>query len=57
MKVIILKCKKCGHEWIRRLNFNPKECPKCKNRNWNKDIGKPNENSELPKRSLQETKK
>ena len=26
-------CKKCGYSWISRIE-QPKECPNCKNRNW-----------------------
>jgi len=29
------KCKKCGYEWTSRVD-NPKECPECKSRRWNK---------------------
>lgn len=29
-------CKQCKHEWIPRLSANPKICPKCKTRRWNK---------------------
>ena len=32
------KCKKCKHEWIGRVE-NPKECPECKRRDWNKKEG------------------
>lgn len=28
------KCKKCSYEWKLRIE-NPKECPRCKSRNWN----------------------
>jgi len=28
------KCKKCKYEWLARVE-KPKECPSCKNRNWN----------------------
>ena len=31
-----LKCKKCGYEWIPRAETEPKECPNCKSRKWNK---------------------
>jgi hypothetical protein len=27
-------CKLCKHKWIRRLNFKPKCCPKCKRYDW-----------------------
>lgn len=29
------KCGHCGYEWNKRI-AHPKECPKCKNRNWDK---------------------
>lgn len=35
----INKCKKCGYEWIGRIE-NPKACPECKSRTWNKDVKK-----------------
>ena len=31
-----IKCKKCNHIWIQRIERLPMECPNCKNRNWNK---------------------
>jgi len=31
-----LKCLKCGHEWMQRIEEVPKSCPHCKNRGWNK---------------------
>ena len=34
---LMLKCKRCGHEWTRR-NFDslPTVCPKCKSPYWNR---------------------
>lgn len=37
-----LKCKKCGHEWYGRIVINgvmvaPKQCPKCKRTDWEKE--------------------
>lgn len=29
-----LKCKRCGHEWVPRID-NPKVCGKCKSPYWN----------------------
>lgn len=29
-------CKRCGHEWIGRIETGPKQCPGCKNPNWNR---------------------
>jgi rubrerythrin len=34
MQIIKLTCGKCGYSWVPRKD-NPKECPACKNRNWN----------------------
>ena len=31
------KCKKCGHEWLSRVE-EPIECPKCKSYKWNRAI-------------------
>jgi len=28
------KCKKCGYEWLARIETEPKECPACKSRYW-----------------------
>ena len=36
----ILKCQRCGHEWISRGYFNPKRCPKCSSCDWNKPKAK-----------------
>jgi len=32
-----LRCKRCGHRWIKRVSKDPESCPKCKNRLWNQD--------------------
>jgi len=32
----LCKCQKCGYEWQSRVE-NPKECPDCKSRHWNKE--------------------
>jgi len=36
MKIRIpkLKCKRCGHEWIPKIE-DVKQCPKCKSARWN----------------------
>ena len=36
IKLAILKCKKCGHEWGARTE-SPKACPACKRYDWNKE--------------------
>lgn len=35
MKIKKLKCKRCGYEWIPRVE-KPKTCSACKSRYWNK---------------------
>ena len=35
------KCKRCGHEWIPRIEKLPKACPGCKNYRWNEEKEKP----------------
>ena len=30
------RCEKCDHEWVPRLDEEPRVCPKCKNPYWNK---------------------
>jgi hypothetical protein len=39
MKLVTLKCKRCGWEWHPRTNALPKTCPnrKCKSPYWNKE--------------------
>ncbi len=32
------KCNKCGYEWVARTE-NPRECPECKSRDWDKNKG------------------
>jgi len=34
IKITKLKCKRCGHEWIARLEKKPEQCPKCKSYNY-----------------------
>jgi len=31
-----LKCLRCDHEWFKRTDDDPLQCPKCKSYNWNK---------------------
>ena len=28
------KCLRCGHEWIRKGDSEPKRCPKCRSEYW-----------------------
>lgn len=28
------KCERCGHSWWSKLQYQPKQCPKCKAVNW-----------------------
>jgi len=32
-----LKCKRCGHTWIRRQEKLPTRCPKCTSPYWDKE--------------------
>ena len=34
--IVKCKCQKCGYEWVPRVD-NPKLCPECKCRKWNKE--------------------
>ncbi|MEM0134973.1 MAG: hypothetical protein QXU18_07075 [Thermoplasmatales archaeon] len=34
-EIEIYKCERCGHEWIKRGDKEPKVCPKCKSPYWN----------------------
>ena len=34
-------CKECGYKWSSRVKL-PKECPKCKTRDWEDDKGDDN---------------
>jgi predicted Zn-ribbon and HTH transcriptional regulator len=31
-----LICKRCGWEWVKRIETEPKNCPGCKSPYWNK---------------------
>lgn len=33
----ICKCLRCGHEWVKRIEGRPAQCPACKQPRW--DIG------------------
>lgn len=35
LKLLYLKCKRCGHKWPPRTSSLPKVCPKCKSPYWN----------------------
>ena len=37
LKLITLKCAKCGHAWAPRRPVMPKICPVCKRENYAKD--------------------
>ena len=32
---VLLQCKQCGYSWYKRTN-NPKRCPDCGSKKWNK---------------------
>jgi len=36
---MVLKCLRCGHEWIRRTPAQPKACPHCKAPRWDVPVG------------------
>jgi hypothetical protein len=36
---MICECLRCGHEWVRRAEGRPKNCPKCKQPNWDVAVG------------------
>lgn len=38
MKLLKLKCKRCGHIWIPRKEEIPQRCGKCKSPYWNKEL-------------------
>jgi len=29
-----LKCLRCGHQWFKRMEKRPKQCPNCKQSRW-----------------------
>ena len=35
-EVVVLVCKRCGHKWIPQV-IEPKQCPDCRSRYWNRD--------------------
>ena len=39
MKLKKLKCKRCGHEWVPRIE-QVMECSKCRSPRWNMEKGK-----------------
>lgn len=32
----ILHCLRCGHQWVPKMDWTPRVCPRCKNAWWNK---------------------
>jgi predicted Zn-ribbon and HTH transcriptional regulator len=36
LKDLMLRCNRCGHQWLRRTLTPPLQCPKCKTTFWNK---------------------
>jgi len=32
-----LLCRRCGHEWVRRMEKLPIRCPKCTSQAWQKE--------------------
>ncbi len=37
VNLLKLKCKRCNHSWVPRVN-GIKKCPKCSSYNWDKEI-------------------
>ena len=29
-----LECKRCGHDWLPRIEGHPEQCPKCRSYYW-----------------------
>jgi predicted nucleic acid-binding Zn-ribbon protein len=38
-KEMVCECTRCGHVWVKRIEGRPTQCPKCKERNWDKVVG------------------
>jgi DNA-directed RNA polymerase subunit RPC12/RpoP len=36
MNLQSLKCLRCGYEWVPKSLNDPRQCPKCNSRYWNK---------------------
>jgi len=39
VKIIKIKCKRCGHQWIPKL-LDVRECPKCQSNRWDEEPNK-----------------
>ena len=37
---MICKCRRCGHQWIKRIPGRPKSCSNCHETNWDVPAGK-----------------
>lgn len=35
VKLLGYRCLRCEHEWLPRINGEPKVCPRCKSPYWN----------------------
>lgn len=33
--LLMRRCRKCKHQWLKRREQDPKVCPKCKRTDWN----------------------
>ena len=33
--LLLRRCRKCKHQWLKRREQDPKVCPKCKRTDWN----------------------
>ena len=36
----ICRCRRCGHEWVKRVGTRPVRCPNCKQPKWDIPAGK-----------------
>ena len=36
LKELMLQCNRCNHKWLRRTLTEPKQCPACRSKFWNK---------------------
>jgi DNA-directed RNA polymerase subunit RPC12/RpoP len=37
LQALILRCNRCGHEWLRRMVQLPQQCPACHSKFWNRE--------------------
>jgi len=49
---MICRCLRCGHEWMKRIAGRPKNCPSCKQPNWDKQVGEVKMGRPLKKKTI-----